>query len=41
MLALAFTPQPFAGASGRDVWPQIRDGARELRDGIRHAVHKN
>jgi membrane-associated protease RseP (regulator of RpoE activity) len=44
MLTLAFTPEPFTGASGREVWPQFRDGARdtvrELRDKIRQPHHR-
>jgi hypothetical protein len=44
MLVLTFTPAPFTHSSGRDVWPVIRDGSREtlhdLRDGIRHLLHR-
>jgi Zn-dependent protease len=45
MLALTFTPAPFTHSSGREVWPQIRDGSRdtlhELRDKTRHLLfHK-
>lgn len=44
MLALSFTPAPFTHSSGREVWPDIRDGARDtfhdLRDGVRHALHR-
>ena len=44
MLVLAFTPAPFTHSSGREVWPQIRDGSRDtlhdLRDEIRHLLHK-
>jgi membrane-associated protease RseP (regulator of RpoE activity) len=44
ILALAFTPTPITGASGREKWPGIRDGSRnslhDLRDGIRHLLHK-
>jgi Zn-dependent protease len=44
MLALAFTPAPFTQSSGREVWPQIRDGARgtlhDLRDEVRHLLHR-
>jgi membrane-associated protease RseP (regulator of RpoE activity) len=45
MLALSFTPAPFTHSSGREVWPQIRDGSRDtlhdLRDGVRHRLlHK-
>src|SRR6266481_9291628 len=43
MLVLTFTPAPFTHSSGRDVWPEIRDGSRDtlhdLRDGIRHLLH--
>ena len=28
MLILSFTPAPFTHSSGREVWPEIRDGAR-------------
>lgn len=38
MLALAFTPTPFAGASGRDVWPDVRDGMISIRDAAHHAL---
>jgi membrane-associated protease RseP (regulator of RpoE activity) len=48
MLVLAFAPAPFTHSSGREVWrevwPQIRDGSRDtlhdLRDGIRHKLHR-
>jgi Zn-dependent protease len=44
MLALSFTPTPFTHSSGKDVWPDIRDGARgtfhDLRDGVRRALHR-
>lgn len=40
MLVLSFTPAPFTHSSGREVWPEIRDGSRDtlhdLRDYIRH-----
>jgi Zn-dependent protease len=43
MLALTFTPAPFTHSSGREVWPQIRDGSRDtlhdLRDEVRHWLH--
>ncbi len=29
MLVLSFTPAPFTHSSGREVWPQIRDSAKE------------
>jgi hypothetical protein len=39
MLVLSFTPAPIAESSGREAWPQIRDGSRntihDLRNGIR------
>jgi hypothetical protein len=41
MLALAFTPNPFAGASGREVWPYVRDAGVQLRDGARQALHSH
>jgi Zn-dependent protease len=44
MLFLAFTPAPITKRSGRDVWPEIRDRSRDtlhdLRDGIRHLLHR-
>jgi len=44
MLTLTFTPAPFTHSSGREVWPQIRDGGRDtfhgLRDGVRHLLHR-
>jgi Zn-dependent protease len=44
MLVLTFTPAPFTHSSGREVWPEIRDGARgtlhDLRDGIRQHLHR-
>jgi Zn-dependent protease len=44
MLVLTFTPAPFTHSSGREVWPEIRDGSkdtlRDLRDGIRHLLHR-
>jgi len=44
MLILTFTPAPFTHSSGRDVWPDLRDGARgtyhSLRDSVRHALHR-
>jgi len=41
MLALAFTPDPFSGASGREVWPYVRDAAVQLRDGARQTLHRH
>lgn len=44
ILALTFTPAPITNSSGREAWPQIRDGARgtmhDLRDGVRHLWHR-
>ncbi|MFZ3264338.1 MAG: site-2 protease family protein [Terriglobales bacterium] len=44
MLILSFTPAPFTHSSGKEVWPDIRDGARDtfhgLRDGVRHALRR-
>ncbi|MGA2359463.1 MAG: site-2 protease family protein [Terriglobales bacterium] len=44
MLLLSFTPAPFTHSSGREVWPQIRDGSRDtlhdLRDYVRHKLHR-
>jgi hypothetical protein len=43
MLVLSFTPAPFSHASGREVWPEIRDSAQEtvrsLRNEVRHLIH--
>jgi len=44
MLALAFTPTPITGASGREKWPQIRDqliqGAHSFGHEVRHFLHR-
>jgi Zn-dependent protease len=44
MLILSFTPAPFTHSSGREVWPEIRDGSREslhdLRDTVRQLLHR-
>ncbi len=44
ILALSFTPAPFTRSSGREVWPEIRDGARDtfhsIGDSVRHALHR-
>jgi membrane-associated protease RseP (regulator of RpoE activity) len=44
MLALSFTPAPFTHSSGREVWPDIRDGARdqmrEFRKGINNTLRR-
>ena len=45
MLALSFSPAPIKGSSGREIWPQLREGGRELihelRDGVKHWMHRN
>jgi hypothetical protein len=44
ILILSFTPAPFTHASGKEAWPEMRDGARDtfhdLRDGVRHMLHR-
>jgi membrane-associated protease RseP (regulator of RpoE activity) len=44
MLVLAFTRAPITGASGREKWPEIRDGSRDtlhdLRDYVRHKLQR-
>jgi membrane-associated protease RseP (regulator of RpoE activity) len=44
MLALSFTPAPFTHSSGKEVWPELRDDARDaLRSigaGARHLLHR-
>jgi Zn-dependent protease len=44
MLVLSFTPIPFTHSSGREVWPEIRNDARDtfdsLRDSARHALRR-
>ena len=44
MLIVTFTPAPFTHSAGRDVWPDLRDGAREsyhsIRDAVRHKLHR-
>ena len=44
MLALAFTPAPFTHSSGREAWPEIRDGSRDtlhdLGNYVRHLLHR-
>jgi hypothetical protein len=44
MLVLSFTPIPFTHSSGREVWPEIRNDARDtlnsLRDSARHVLHR-
>jgi Zn-dependent protease len=45
MLVLSFTPAPFTHSSGKEAWPDMRDGARDmlhdLRDGVRQRLHHN
>ena len=44
MLLLSFTPAPFTHSSGRDVWPEIRDGSRDtlhdFRNSVQHWLHR-
>ena len=44
MLVLSFTPAPLTHSSGREVWPGMRDGARDtmhdLRDGVGRWLHR-
>ncbi len=40
MLALSFTPAPFTHSSGKEAWPDIRDSLHEVRDAVRHALHR-
>jgi membrane-associated protease RseP (regulator of RpoE activity) len=44
MLVLSFTPAPFTHSSGREVWPEIRDGVhdtvRSLHQQTRHWLHR-
>ncbi len=44
MLALSLTPAPFAHSSGHEVWPEIRDGARDsmhsLQQSVRDWLHR-
>jgi membrane-associated protease RseP (regulator of RpoE activity) len=44
MLILSFTPAPFTHSSGREVWPQMRDGSRQtlhdLGDEARQLLHR-
>ena len=44
ILILSFTPAPFTHSSGREVWPEVRDDARDamrsLRDSARHLLHR-
>jgi len=43
MLAMALTPQPFKGGSGREVWADIRESSRDtihaVRDHFRQRLH--
>jgi membrane-associated protease RseP (regulator of RpoE activity) len=45
MLILSFTPAPFTHSSGREVWPDMRDGARQTihdaGNGLRRLLRKN
>jgi Zn-dependent protease len=44
ILVLSFTPAPFTHSSGREAWPEIRDGSRDtlhdLRNGVHHLLHR-
>ena len=44
MFVLSFTPAPFIHSSGREVWPEIRQGVRDsvrsLRDEARQWLHR-
>ena len=44
MLVLSFTPAPFTHSSGREVWPQLRDDARDtvhsLKGDLQHLLHR-
>jgi len=44
MLALSFTAAPFTHSSGKEAWPDIRDGVRdtfhELRNEVRRELHR-
>jgi membrane-associated protease RseP (regulator of RpoE activity) len=40
MLVLSFTPAPFTHSSGREVWPQIQQGARHKMRALRDEVHQ-
>jgi membrane-associated protease RseP (regulator of RpoE activity) len=44
MLVLAFSPAPIKQSSGREVWPQVREGGREimhsLADEVRHLLRR-
>lgn len=44
MLVLSFTPAPFTHSSGKEAWPDIRDGARgtlhDLRDRVRQRLRQ-
>ncbi|HEY4840950.1 MAG TPA: site-2 protease family protein [Terriglobales bacterium] len=41
MLALAFTPTPIIGASGRERWPGIRDTVHDFNSYVRHKLHRD
>jgi len=44
ILILSFTPAPFTHSSGREVWPELRDDARDaihdLGDEAKHLMHR-
>jgi len=40
MLALAFTPTPITGTSGREKWPGIRDTLHDVRSYVRQHLHR-
>jgi len=40
MLVLSFTPAPFAHASGKEAWPDILSTLHDVRDGLRHLLHR-
>lgn len=44
MLVLSFTPAPFTHSSGREVWPEVREGGRGMlhsfADEVRHLLHR-
>jgi membrane-associated protease RseP (regulator of RpoE activity) len=40
MLVLSFTPAPFTHSSGREVWPEVREGVRELIHELRGGARR-
>jgi len=40
MLVLTFVPIPLTTHPDEQLWPDIRNGIHDLRDGIRHALHR-